>query len=636
MIRFLAEDTQQSVANIETIVVDAARALCDLGVKLDAIAGDAAAARAHAEATEQLLRADHDLPLNLKSGLSIEGWLRFAPHNLRIPFQGRRDELDALRGFLDDPRLFVWWIVTASGGSGKTRLALGLSLRAHADGWRGGFLHRFQQLESWSLLLAWYPAAPTLIIADYASEQVARISALAVRLHEYAQANPSGWPVRLVLLERQADEVFEKCFAGATAGDAGAILQHRYAKAPLAMPELDQDDIWAMVRNCPWRDDGARLAMPRDAFFAQLAQLDAERRALLAMILADASAAAPGQSDFGTLEQELLALIERDRAALWPTALGCANKPIGATEADLVIAFATMVDGAGEAELAALARARGRPVEADILADCARAVGRKLDAATPRLGRIEPDLIGEFFALETLRKRRLADPPHPWLPEVLWRTNQVAMAAFVARARQNFPRHPALPRVEITVPGLTESWWLAAVGAAEGAGSLDAFLVTARDALVGAAGSDPGAAGALGRLVEVATSQETGIVLPELRDGLITLLTQLEPGYSDDGNLRRSLAIGLFNTLNHAKAEDALARRDALLDELRALAGRHPDDAAVREQLAFGLFQVSLDAVAEGDTPRSDALLDKLRNLAAAWPDDAMVAQALSAALRER
>lgn len=45
------------------------------------------------------------------------------------------------------------------------------------------------------------------------------------------------------------------------------------------------------------------------------------------------------------------------------------------------------------------------------------------------------------------------------------------------------------------------------------------------------------------------------------------------------------LAIGLFNTLNHAEAEDDLPRRDALLDELRALADAH-DEPAVRESLA--------------------------------------------------
>jgi hypothetical protein len=53
---------------------------------------------------------------------------------------------------------------------------------------------------------------------------------------------------------------------------------------------------------------------------------------------------------------------------------------------------------------------------------------------------------------------------------------------------------------------------------------------------------------------------------------------------------REHLARGLFNTLNHAKAEDDLARRDTLLNEVRTLAHAYPDDAAVRARLARGLF----------------------------------------------
>jgi hypothetical protein len=39
---------------------------------------------------------------------------------------------------------------------------------------------------------------------------------------------------------------------------------------------------------------------------------------------------------------------------------------------------------------------------------------------------------------------------------------------------------------------------------------------------------------------------------------------------------------GLFNTLNHAKAEDDLAGRDSLLVELRKFARAYPDEAALR------------------------------------------------------
>jgi hypothetical protein len=43
------------------------------------------------------------------------------------------------------------------------------------------------------------------------------------------------------------------------------------------------------------------------------------------------------------------------------------------------------------------------------------------------------------------------------------------------------------------------------------------------------------------------------------------------------------MAMGLFNTLVDAKAEDDLPRRDALLDELRELTARYPDDESVQE-----------------------------------------------------
>ena len=148
VIRFLMADTSQQVANLEVIVEEAKQALCRLGTTLDAIAGDSAAARQHGEITQSLLRSDLDLPLNLKSNLSAEGWRRFSVNNVKIPFYGRQEELAALRRFLDDPRDVLWWIVTGAGGSGKTRLALELCLRAHADGWRGGFLYRFREQEN--------------------------------------------------------------------------------------------------------------------------------------------------------------------------------------------------------------------------------------------------------------------------------------------------------------------------------------------------------------------------------------------------------------------------------------------------------------------------------------------------------
>lgn len=85
------------------------------------------------------------------------------------------------------------------------------------------------------------------------------------------------------------------------------------------------------------------------------------------------------------------------------------------------------------------------------------------------------------------------------------------------------------------------------------------------------------------------------------------------------------IAIGLFNTLHDANAENDLGRRDTLLEELRALARAHDDDLRVRDYLARGLVHTLLDAKAENDLSRRDALLDEVRALPANHPDDAFV-----------
>jgi integrase len=71
--------------------------------------------------------------------------------------------------------------------------------------------------------------------------------------------------------------------------------------------------------------------------------------------------------------------------------------------------------------------------------------------------------------------------------------------------------------------------------------------------------------------------------------------------------VRKTLARGLFNTLNDAKAKNDLARRDTLLEELRPLAGTYPDDAAVREGLARGLVNNAI-CLAIDTGMRSDEL----------------------------
>jgi hypothetical protein len=129
--------------------------------------------------------------------------------------------------------------------------------------------------------------------------------------------------------------------------------------------------------------------------------------------------------------------------------------------ADILIAAATMAGQIDQEEIYAIESWLGMSISDEVLDDCARAIGSPLYPDKQRLDGIQPDLIGEFFVLEALADDRRGGHPYPWLPELAWYADEVNMAAFVQRARQNFPGHvSALSRIGITVPGKTESWWL--------------------------------------------------------------------------------------------------------------------------------------------------------------------------------
>jgi hypothetical protein len=337
--------------------------------------------------------SDRIMPLNFEADRPLEGALRFSPRNPRVPFLGREAALAELDEFLNAERNqpFTWWLVTAGGGAGKTRLARELCLRMRRRAWRAGFLPSSFVADT-SALDAWSPRTPTLIVADYVMKRIEEIRELAARLARRAGLPP----LRLLLLEREAGKVFKNQFLGSDQSNREVIEQARYQPEPLSLSELSEDEIWGLVEACPWLPNAARVPLTRNEFFKRLDQLDSRRRPLVAMILAEALATSSAGAGLGGLETELQDLLQRDRDHLWPKELGVANTAVGTKEADIVIAFATMVDGLGLPELEAIGVTGGKPIDLAILPACGVAIGKPLESI-PLLGRLEPDLIGEFL-----------------------------------------------------------------------------------------------------------------------------------------------------------------------------------------------------------------------------------------------
>ena len=146
---------------------------------------------------------------------------QLSPYSRFTPLLGRDSELASLHAWLNAAPPLGWRVIIASGGAGKTRLALELCEQAAAQGWDAGFvssreLQRFGQQQN---LSAWGWQRPTLIVVDYAAQRHAE---LAHWLDELAdQPSPAAHPLRILLLERHADtdngwfaELFSKDWHG--------------------------------------------------------------------------------------------------------------------------------------------------------------------------------------------------------------------------------------------------------------------------------------------------------------------------------------------------------------------------------------------------------------------------------------
>ena len=146
---------------------------------------------------------------------------QLSPYSRFTPLLGRDSELASLHAWLNAAPPLGWRVIIASGGAGKTRLALELCEQAAAQGWDAGFvssreLQRFGQQQN---LSAWGWQRPTLIVVDYAAQRHAE---LAHWLDELAdRATPPPHPLRILLLERHADtdhgwfaELFSKDWHG--------------------------------------------------------------------------------------------------------------------------------------------------------------------------------------------------------------------------------------------------------------------------------------------------------------------------------------------------------------------------------------------------------------------------------------
>ena len=289
--------------------------------------------------------------------------------------------------------------------------------------------------------------------------------------------------------------------------------------------------------------------------------------------------------------------------------MGVSGKPIGATEADEIIALATITSGFGKARLPKIAKARGRPFDVTLFPVCAQAIGKPFSSRRRELERLEPDLIGELFALEVLGYQAgnpMVEPPRAWMPAAAWKVNGAAVADFIRRCEQNFPNHPALRSLRITVRGSADSWWSRARSLAE------ADYTVALEMLAKSAGTDVGAAVAFGRIIYMLSPikvRDRGAYQLQL----LNLMALLWRWYPSNKALPRLWSASVVNFSKLYSATNPEACKE-LVEKLILLA-RKRRDGSVASDLVRATMQL-----AKTVRPRSTKLRMMIRALALAVP----------------
>lgn len=526
-------------------------------------------------------------------------------------FREREDELDFLHRFLGDPTNtppFRWQLITGDGGEGKSRLALQFLGAATERLFRSGFI-RADELKRCDPE-RWRPRWATLIVIDYPAQRPDNVRSLLEGLA--VNADEFQFPVRVLLLERDArGEWFKTLQPENHLGDRirGAAFREPYALPPLTKGAL----ISLMRARLP-----AALAERFDdqALFGAAARIDnrvisvadGDRqvqfqwpRALFAA--ATAAAVSEQWADLNqpvavmleALDREavLSRLIVREREQFWkdgaPPDLLIEKSRLEVHENALLLA--TFCLGLDRALLedgwpADTANILPNSDTVDVIRRFDPERYRRMAGGEPELalGGLEPDLLGEFFVLDKLASKPIAERQK--LIDAAYHLGGDDAAQFVVRAAIDFP----------------ERWRGLNQLAPSAAHGLDSALPFSRAQvdLIATAG-------------EKISLDDAKTVLYQVKSLAIQ---------TDDSTLFMEAAKAATNYIGKADPHDS--RRE--LDWLKYLAAKH-DSLALRRAAAMA----TTNYIGKANPQDSHPELDWIKGLAAKYDDPTLRLEAAKA-----
>ncbi|MEO1038707.1 MAG: hypothetical protein AAFX09_04110 [Pseudomonadota bacterium] len=519
------------------------------------------------------------------------------------PFQGRNGELDLLQRFLGDMSIpgdanaFRWMLLTGPGGEGKTRLAKHFTEELCSDGrWNAGPLAQ-NQLREWGESAArWRPSKPTLLVIDYPAQSPKRVRGLLSDLQRTAL--DFDHPVRVLLLEREAAGEWHKTVFDESA-EGAAIRSHVYGGAQrvngVPIGPLDPEAIIALMK-ARFENDG--IAPPPDgALIGAAVRVDprpvrtpdgqegqAPPRALFAaaaaeILLRAGANAEQYEAEIAGLDRDtvLHSLIERDRTMRWRPAAKDDEEALQRNENLLALACMTL-----GLEMETLASHAGSAAQLLPNANFPHA-GLRSAMTGPELSRsaaLEPDILGEFFALERLK--HLPAPARQALCNAAFAAGEDETGVFALRCLRDFPE-----RIEAL------NWFTPNTEAGAEAAAAFAGLAVDLTNLLGEAGRF------------------------ESIDALAASVDALRADFDQNEDIALRSAMAAMNLTNHAGEVRDWVRVDAALARIDALRADFDQNEDIALRSAMAAVNVTSDAGKAEDWARVNAALERIDALRA-------------------
>ena len=210
---------------------------------------------------------------------------RFNYKSDSVKFFAREKELENLDAFLKDKKKSLWWGISGEGGCGKSRLVYHFSQKARASGW---VIHEPVN-KNFDYLSSKYQKMgnePTLFIFDYISANVADIGQWIHTLEDEPHSNK----IRFLLIERHRENVeLQELLAESLDTDGERSLKQKCYQKDLRLSTLSKDALKDIMKDYANQRGNSLSETTLNIMFDKLEMIDPDlQRPLFALFIVDA------------------------------------------------------------------------------------------------------------------------------------------------------------------------------------------------------------------------------------------------------------------------------------------------------------------------------------------------------------